>query len=134
MTTGVETYLETDADVADVNAGALAFILESDDLGEPFDLRGLCVFGVAGMLRENYERFFGENPEIDDDQRQRAEIVASRVEEALDRDMHYYPFGHKRTAEDYQLAGVDRRRLAMVRPSGSIPEIRPNRLRSTYDS
>lgn len=134
MTTTNESYLETDADVADVNAGALAFILEGDDLGEPYDLRGLCVFGVAGMLRENYDRFFGEGSDISADERQRAELVASRVEEALDSDMHYYPFGLKRTAADYEPPKNDRQRLAMVRPHGSIPEIRPNRLRATYKS
>lgn len=88
-------YQETDLEVQEVADAALSYIMTGDEIGRPYDLRGLGVFGVIGMLRENDELF---QDGLTIDQEQRVAQIESDVDAAVRRNAQYYPFGHNDNA------------------------------------
>ena len=119
-------YLESDAEVAEAAASAIAYIFEGESINAPYDLRGLCVFGVIGALRENDEAFAG----LDDNQKQRLIQVETVVDKAVEARMHYYPFGHNadKIEIEYGKSGDrDDRQRANTPKSSYVLNLRGNR-------
>ncbi len=88
-------YQETDLEVQEVAEAALSFIMTGDDIGRPFDLRGLGVFGIIAMLRENDELF---QEGLTTSQEQRVAKIERDVDFVVSRNAQYYPFGHNDNA------------------------------------
>lgn len=89
----VATYHETPEEVAEAAEATIRYINEGDTMDQPFDLRGLTVFGIIEALRNHDEALHGENATLTLEQRARLEEVEDTVQLAVDNNMHYYPFG-----------------------------------------
>ncbi len=105
-----DQYRETDHDVAAVAEAALGYIIIGDTVDRPYDLRGLGVYGVIGMLREHDDVLHGDESALDEDQRGRLQQVESDIDSAVVEGMHFYPFGHN-NHEKFSVGNIARNPL-----------------------
>lgn len=105
----VPTYHETQEEVEETAAAAIRYIYEGETMDQPYDLRGLCVFGVIGALRLNDDALHGDDSKLTHDQRLRLVEVEDTVQTAVDSNMHYFPFGDNENKS--RLDGSDLARL-----------------------
>lgn len=97
MRTERNDYLETDEEVAETARATISYIIEGQQIAVISDLRGLCVYGVVGVLREHDALLYGTDTEaarLDEEQRQRLQEVENEVEKAVNANMQFFPFGH----------------------------------------
>ena len=106
----IDQYRETDHDVAAVAEAALGYIMVGDEVDRPYDLRGLGVYGVIGMLREHDDVLHGDDAALDADQQGRLEQIESDIERAVGEDMQYFPFGHN-NREKFIVGNISRNPL-----------------------
>lgn len=123
------TYHETDEEVVEAAEAAIRYIHEGNTFDAPYDLRGLTVFGIIGALRVHDEQLHGAESTLSDKARQRLTEVEETVQTAVDKNMHYYPFGDSHTKT--QLDSIDKSRLHGYK-GGSVNKARTSRAQDRY--
>ncbi len=123
-------YEHTDQEVNEATEATIEYIIDGDQMSAPFALRGIVVYAVIKALRENDELLYAEPPILDADQLVRRDEVEIQVDEAVEHDMQFYPFGHDRNKTNLSgnfLAQLQNR-------SGSSGVIRVNQSRAQIKS
>lgn len=119
-----EPYLETPEEVLEIYESARRYILEGDSFDEPYDLRGLGVYGVIRTLREVYEETVDGTLSLSESQEGRYSEVEVTVDRAVAKDKQFYPFGKrddKTELDGHDFAQLsDRKTHSAVAPLSSL--------------
>lgn len=95
MQTPKSGYIETEAVVQEAYYGTMEFIIDGNVLHKLFDVKGMCVYSLIRLMRENDELFYDDSSPLNVAQRERLELVEAAIGEAITKGMQYYPFGHE---------------------------------------
>lgn len=103
-----ERYIHgVDDEMQIITDGVKDFVLEGEGEDLSLPLLGLEVFAVIQALRENDEEFHGGG--LDEEQNERLEVIETAVDEAVEHNDQYFPFGQNRNK--WGIAKGDRQRL-----------------------
>ncbi len=112
-------YEHTPDEVEETSDAARRYIIEGDSFDEPYDLRGLCVYGVISVVRKIDEEILDGQLVLSPSQENRLAEVDHTIDRAVEKQMQYYPFGHNdkyRTEMD----GRDYAQLANKKTHGTF--------------
>ena|ERR1039458_4252328 len=112
-------YEHTEAEAAQFGAEVVDYIYVGGETCtfSANDLRGLCVFGAIGAIREATEQDPLFLTRTDNGHQARLDIVNTAIKLALDKNMHYSPFGHKNPARYEPEDADEQQRLSQMMSS-----------------
>jgi hypothetical protein len=89
-----DVHEQTDIEAQAIGADTINYIYSGDEFYAPYDLKGLCVFGVIKALREAEENDPSLYDSSDPARLDRIAFVEDLVQKVVDAGMQYYPWGH----------------------------------------
>lgn len=94
--TETSRYEHTDQEALQAGEAAMAYIHDGSVEGLPLEFRGVNVFGVIAALRQNDDVLHGETSDLTEDQQNRRDEIEADIDNSVDKNLQYYPFGHNR--------------------------------------
>ena len=98
-------YEESDERVERTHDAVMSYIRDGAVDGLPLEFRGLDFFAAVRALRENDDYLHSDEHSLEENQKMRLDEIEADLEQAYEKQLQYYPFGH---VHNKSLAGMDK--------------------------
>jgi hypothetical protein len=96
----IPTYEDSDEEADAAGEAAISYILLGQTEGLLLEFIGLKVFATISALRTHDEELHGSTSTLSPKQESRRDEIETDIDRSVAQDLHYYPFGHKRSKTD----------------------------------